>query len=156
VAQLSDHLRICFDESKSENRKNLVFSTKYFAFSIGTRLAVTSLATGFSCESARAWNARPQFKSANRSSAFLMKEMNMSEQSTNEPPCETATAAQPEAINLLEVMEICSDLCVTHPFRLLQILEECAVSPEITVAPLVAEIMWLKGSRFGKRLEQIH
>ena len=85
--------------------------------------------------------------------------MNMSELSTNEPPCETATAmtaAQPEAINLLEVMEICSDLCVTHPARLLQILEECAVSPEITVAPLVAEIMWLKGSRFGKRLEQIH
>ena len=88
-----------------------------------------------------------------------MKEMNMSEQSANELPCENATAmtaAQPEAINLLEVMEICSDLCVTHPARLLQILEECAVSPEITVAPLVAEIMWLKCSRFGKRLEQIH
>ena len=29
-------------------------------------------------------------------------------------------------------MEICSELCVTHPLRLLQILEECAVSPEIT------------------------
>ena len=88
-----------------------------------------------------------------------MKELNMSEQSTSELPCETTTAmtaAQPEAINLLEVIEICSDLCVTHPARLLQILEECAVSPEITVAPLVAEIMWLKCSRFGKRLEQIH
>lgn len=89
-----------------------------------------------------------------------MKELNMSEQSTSEPPCETATAMtadQPEAINLLEVMEICSDLCVTHPARLLQILEECAVSPEITaLAATVAEIMWLKCSRFGKRLEQIH
>lgn len=90
---------------------------------------------------------------------------NMSEQLTNESPLEAATAVtvqpetvnfQPEAINLLEVMEICSDLCVTHPFRLLQILEECAVSPEITVAPIFAEIMSLKVSRFGKRLEQIH
>lgn len=91
----------------------------------------------------------------------------MSEQSTDELPQDVASAVatvQPEAItvqleeaiNLLEVMEICSDLCVTHPFRLLQILEECAVSPEITVAPLLAEIMSLKVSRFGRRLEQIH
>jgi len=91
---------------------------------------------------------------------------NMSEQSTNELLRDAATATataqpeavtfQPEAINLLEVMEICSDLCVTHPLRLLQILEECAVSPEITVAPIFAEIMSLKVSRFGRRLEQIH
>lgn len=93
---------------------------------------------------------------------------NMSEQSTNESPREDAVTAAtataqpeavnfpPEAINLLEVMEICSDLCVTHPLRLLQILEECAVSPDITVAPLFAEIMSLKVSRFGRRLEQIH
>jgi hypothetical protein len=89
----------------------------------------------------------------------------MSEQSTNESPLEAATAAtvqpetvnfQPEAINLLEVMEVCSELCVTHPLHLLQILEECAVSPEITVAPIFAEIMSLKVSRFGRRLEQIH
>jgi hypothetical protein len=56
-----------------------------------------------------------------------MKELNMSEQSTSELPCETGAAvpaAQPEAINLLEVLEICSDLCVTHPARLLQILED--------------------------------
>jgi len=89
---------------------------------------------------------------------------NMSEHSVNESPLEAAAvmnqpeaaAFQPEAINLLEVMEICSDLCVTHPFRLLQILEECAVSPEITPPPIFAEIMSLKVSRFGKRLEQIH
>ncbi len=90
----------------------------------------------------------------------------MSEQSTNELPQDAAVNAakvqpeaitfQPEAINLLEVMEICSDLCVTQPLHLLQILEECAVSPEITVAPLFAEIMSLKVSRFGRRLEQIH
>lgn len=89
----------------------------------------------------------------------------MSEQLTNELPRDAASAAtvqpeamtyQSEAINLLEVMEICSELCVTHPFRLLQILEECSVSPEITVAPLFAEIMSLKVSRFGRRLEQIH
>lgn len=91
----------------------------------------------------------------------------MSEQSTNELPQDVApdvatvqpeaiTVQPEEAINLLEVMEICSDLCVTHPFRLLQILEECSVSPEITVAPLLAEIMSLKVSRFGRRLEQIH
>lgn len=95
--------------------------------------------------------------------------LNMSEQSTNETLQDAATAAittataQPEAttfqtdaISLLEVMEICSDLCVTQPLRLLQILEECAVSPEITVAPIFAEIMSLKVSRFGRRLEQIH
>ena len=92
---------------------------------------------------------------------------NMSEQSTNELLQDAATAAaataQPEAvtfrqeaINLLEVMEICSDLCVTHPLRLLQILEECAVSPDITIAPIFAEIMSLKVSRFGRRLDQIH
>lgn len=90
---------------------------------------------------------------------------NMSEQSTNELARNAAPVAtaqleainyQSEAINLLEVMEICSDLCVAHPLRLLQILEECAVSPEITVAPLFAEIMSLKVSRFGRRLEQIH
>jgi hypothetical protein len=40
VAQLSDHLRIGFDESEIKNRKNPVFSTKNFAFSIGTRLAL--------------------------------------------------------------------------------------------------------------------
>lgn len=93
---------------------------------------------------------------------------NMSEQSTNELSLEAASAAaiataqseamslQPEAINLLEVMEICSDLCVTHPVHLLQILDECAVSPEITLPVLFAEIMALKVSRFGRRLEQIH
>lgn len=90
----------------------------------------------------------------------------MSEQLTNELPRDAATATatdQPEAmtfqrdaINLLEVMEICSELCVTHPFRLLQILEECSVSPEITLPLLFAEIMSLKVSRFGRRLEQIH
>jgi hypothetical protein len=92
----------------------------------------------------------------------------MSEQSTNELSQDAATTAatatvQPEAmnfqkdaINLLEVMEVCSELCVTHPLRLLQILEECAVSPEITVAPIFDEIMSLKVSRFGRRLEQIH
>lgn len=90
---------------------------------------------------------------------------NMSEQSINELSQDAASAAtaQPEAItfqkdaiNLLEVMEVCSELCVTRPLRLLQILEECAVSPEITVAPIFAEIMSLKVSRFGRRLEQIH
>ncbi len=92
---------------------------------------------------------------------------NMSEQSRNESPRDSATAdtataqpeaitPQPEAINLLEMMEVCSELCVTHPLHLLQILEECAVSPEITVAPIFAEIMSLKFSRFGRRLEQIH
>ncbi len=80
----------------------------------------------------------------------------MSEQSTNELPQDAATATatvqqdaitvQSEAINLLELMEICSDLCLTQPFCLLQILEECAVSPEITPPPLFAEIMSLKVS----------
>ncbi len=88
-----------------------------------------------------------------------MEKLIMSEQSTNDLPSETVvppTSERGGELNLLEVMEICSDLCVTHPFRLLQILEECAVSPEITVVPLMAEIMSLKISPFGKRLRQIH
>jgi hypothetical protein len=64
VAQLSDHLRICFDESKSENRRNLVFSTKNFAFSIGTRFALkpsrNRLLANLPAPEMRARNSKPQ------------------------------------------------------------------------------------------------
>ena len=68
------------------------------------------------------------------------------------------SAEEPDEMNLLEVMEFCSDICIAHPVCLLQILEEhCAeTQTEICIVPLMAEIMSLKMSPFGKRLAQIH
>ncbi len=68
------------------------------------------------------------------------------------------SAEEPDEMNLLEVMEFCSDICLAHPLCLLQILEEhCAeTQTEICIVPLMAEIMSLKLSPFGRRLKQIH
>lgn len=81
-------------------------------------------------------------------------------QRADNPPSETialsSVATKPDELTLLEVMEILSDLCVAHPLRLLEILEESLVLPEISLAPMMAEIMSLRGSPFGKRLTQIH
>ena len=93
-----------------------------------------------------------------------MKEANLFEQAAECPTSETvapqaaATATTPktEELTLLEVMEICSDLCVAPPLCLLEILEESLFLPEISLAPVLSEIMSLKVSRFGKRLSQIH
>ena len=91
-----------------------------------------------------------------------MEEVNLPEQSINSLPSETAVPAaalpEPDEMNLLEVMEFCSDVCLAHPLCLLQIVEEhCAEnSSEICVVPLMAEIMSLKLSPFGRRLRQIH
>lgn len=69
-----------------------------------------------------------------------------------------AMPEEPNEMNLLEVMEFCSDICLAHPLCLLQIVREhCAENAsEICVAPLMAEIMSLKLSPFGRRLKQIH
>lgn len=92
-----------------------------------------------------------------------MKELILSEQHAGNLPSEAVAltlAAMPESdeMNLLEVMEFCSDICLAHPLCLLQIVEEhCAEnSSEICVVPLMAEIMSLKLSPFGRRLRQIH
>lgn len=88
-----------------------------------------------------------------------MEEPNILEQLTDNLPGETVAltaAAKSDGLNLIDVMEICSDLCVMHPAHLLQMLEESLISPEITLAPAFAEIMSLKVSPFGKRLTQIH
>ena len=92
-----------------------------------------------------------------------MKELNLLEQRAHNPPSETAALQaaempEPDEMNLLEVMEFCSDICLAHPLCLLQILEEhCAeTQTEICIVPLMAEIMSLKMSPFGKRLTQIH
>lgn len=92
-----------------------------------------------------------------------MEELNLSEQWADNLPSETVAALmaampEPDEMNLLEVMEFCSDICLAHPLCLLQIVEEhCAEnSSEICVAPLMAEIMSLKLSPFGRRLRQIH
>jgi len=89
---------------------------------------------------------------------IFMEEPNILEQLTNSLPNETAVplTAKPDELTLIEVMEICSDLCVTHPFCLLQMLEEVLLLPEITLESAFAEIMSLKVSPFGKRLTQIH
>lgn len=92
-----------------------------------------------------------------------MEELNLWEQRAGNLPSETISllaAVMPESdeMNLLEVMEFCSDICLAHPLCLLQIVEEhCAEnSSEICVAPLMAEIMSLKLSPFARRLKQIH
>ncbi len=70
----------------------------------------------------------------------------------------TAMSEEPDEMNLLEVMEFCSDVCLAHPLCLLQIVREHCIenSSEICIAPLMAEIMQLKLSPFGRRLKQIH
>ncbi len=96
-----------------------------------------------------------------------MKELNLLKQWADNSPSETialpaAAAAisesEPDEMNLLEVMEFCSDICLAHPLNLLQIVQEhCAeTQAEICIVPLMAEIMLLKLSPFGKRLTQIH
>lgn len=93
-----------------------------------------------------------------------MEKLNIPEQSTaNLPNCATtvnlASAAAEAELNLLEVMEIFSTICVTHPIRLLQILDECEAEenlPEIFRESAMSEFMSFKLSPFGKRLRQIH
>lgn len=92
-----------------------------------------------------------------------MEEPNLSEQRADNLPGETVALPlmallEPDEMNLLDVMELCSDICLAHPLCLLQIVQEhCAEdSLEICVAPLMAEIMSLKLSPFGRRLRQIH
>ena len=88
-----------------------------------------------------------------------MEELNLTKQRADTPPSEIialSVATKPDELTLLEVMEILSDLCVAHPLRLLEILEESLLLPEISLAPVMAEIMSLKVSTFGKRLTQIH
>lgn len=92
-----------------------------------------------------------------------MEEPNLSEQRADNMPSKTVALPltallESDELNLLDVMELCSDICLAHPLCLLQIVQEhCAEdSLEICVAPLMAEIMSLKLSPFGRRLRQIH
>ena len=92
-----------------------------------------------------------------------MEEPNLSEQRADNLPSEPVALPltamlESDEMNLLDVMELCSDICLAHPLCLLQIVQEhCAEdSLEICVAPLMAEIMSLKLSPFGRRLRQIH
>ncbi len=94
-----------------------------------------------------------------------MEELNLSKQRTDNLSSETVALPvavmpdEPDEMNLLDVMEFCSDICLAHPLCLLQIVQEhCAAenTSEICVVPLMAEIMSLKLSPFGRRLRQIH
>ena len=69
-----------------------------------------------------------------------------------------AMSEEPDEMNLLEVMELCSDICLAPPLCLLQIVQEHCIenSSEICIVPLMAEIMSLKLSPFARRLKQIH
>ena len=90
----------------------------------------------------------------------------MSEHSMNNLPCEfvasaiaaTAATVELERMNLLELMELCADICLAHPLCLLEIVEQhCAeTQTEVFVVPLMVEIMSLRLSPFGQRLAQIH
>lgn len=59
------------------------------------------------------------------------------------------------ALNLLDVMEICSNMCLSQMLAE-RILEEGADLSEVCDAKLAGEISLLKVSPFGKRLAQIH
>ncbi|MDQ3751223.1 MAG: hypothetical protein M3367_19730 [Acidobacteriota bacterium] len=83
----------------------------------------------------------------------------MSEQSMNNfPSCATTIVTTVEDdLNLIEVMEIFSTICVTHPIRLLQILDECEEdTPDICRGSSIAGFMSLKLSPFGRRFREIH
>ena len=58
-------------------------------------------------------------------------------------------------LNLLDVMEICSNMCLSQLLAA-QILQEDEDLSEICGAELAGEIALLKITPFGKRLAQIH
>jgi hypothetical protein len=82
----------------------------------------------------------------------------MSELSANNLSNPATMTADEGDLNLIEVMEIFSTICVTHPIRLLQILDDCCAecTPENFRESSMAEFMSLKLSPFGRRLRQIH
>lgn len=90
-----------------------------------------------------------------------LKRAGLSPSDTVAFPCHsvmTETAIlEPEEMTLLDVMEFCSDVCLAHPLAILEILHEhCAeTSTESCVVPLMAEIMELRLSSFGRRLRLI-
>lgn len=86
-----------------------------------------------------------------------MEKLIMSNQPLDNQPSRTVAAATEAELNLLEVMEIFSWLCVTDPILLLQILDDCAADVSaISRESSMAEFMWLKLSPFGRRLKQIY
>lgn len=67
------------------------------------------------------------------------------------------TTVEKDDLDLTQVMEIFSTICVTHPVRLMEILETCAgcLSEDFRESSM-AEFMSLKQSAFGKRMTLIH
>lgn len=92
-----------------------------------------------------------------RRKKMIRENFYMSELSTNNLS-NPATAAGEDDLNLIEIMEIFSTICVTHPIRLLQILDDCAdeCSSEDSRNSSMAEFMSLKLSPFGRRFRKIH
>jgi len=77
----------------------------------------------------------------------------MSDESTNIKQSEMPQ--DDHTLNLLDVMEICSNMCLSQLLAA-QILEEGEDLSEICDAKLAGEIALLRVSPFGKRLAQIH
>lgn len=86
-----------------------------------------------------------------------MEKLNVSEQRAGNLPGDAmALEAKADEFNLLEVMELFSDICLTDSLYLLQTLHESANVPEICIEPAMTDIVSLKLSPFGRRLRQIH
>lgn len=78
----------------------------------------------------------------------------MPDESTNINRDELPSALTSDTLNLLDVMEICSHMCLSEMLAA-QILEGADLS-EVCNQKLADEIALLKVSPFGKRLAQIH
>ena len=78
----------------------------------------------------------------------------MPDESTNINRDESPSALTSDTLNLLDVMEICSHMCLSEMLAA-QILEGADLS-EVCNQKLADEIALLKVSPFGKRLARIH
>lgn len=78
----------------------------------------------------------------------------MPDESTNIIRGELPSPQTSDALNLLDVMEICSNMCLSQMLAA-QILDGADLS-EVCDPQLAAEIALLKISPFGKRLARIH
>ena len=78
----------------------------------------------------------------------------MPHESTNINCDQSPSAPTSDTLNLLDVMEICSHMCLSEMLAA-QILEGADLS-EVCNQKLADEIALLKVSPFGKRLTQIH
>lgn len=86
-----------------------------------------------------------------------MEKLNISEQRAGNLPSDAVgLEVKADEFNLLEVMELFADICLTDSLYLLQTLHESEGVPERCIEPAMTDIVSLKLSPFGRRLRQIH